>query len=75
MKYILKTPITITEIDVPEEQVQPKYNLLYRKLSGEENTYKLNNIVFMDRQILKAVVAGKGYRSFRTDRVISMLPI
>lgn len=73
MKYKLKYPIT--ELEIPDEEINPQYNLLYQKLSGEENTYKLNNIIFMDRKILKAVVNGKGYRSFRTDRVISLLPI
>lgn len=56
------------------KETSPQYSLLYTKLNGATDTYKINNIVFMDRHILKAVVEGKGYRSFRTDRVISLIP-
>jgi len=72
MKYTINVPV---EVDVPETFFKkPQYSLLYTKLNGATDTYKINSISFMDHQILKAVVDGKGYRSFRTDRIISLIP-
>lgn len=53
----------------------PKYTLLYKRLDGVVNTYEVNSVSYMDKNVLKAVVKDKGFRSFRTNRVISMLPI
>jgi hypothetical protein len=52
----------------------PKYTLLYKRLDGVVNTYQVNSIAYMDRRVLKAVVQDKGWRSFRTDRIYSLVP-
>lgn len=63
------------EDDVDIKPTPPNYTLLYKRLDGVINTYKINSISFMNSQVLKAIVADKGWRSFRTNRVISLVPI
>ena len=82
--YLTNSPVAVSfrngkvQVDIEDEfdltATSPRYSLLYTKLNGATDTYKINNIVYMDNNILKAVVEGKGYRSFRTDRVISLIP-
>ena len=72
-KVTLTAPVTF-EVEIPDSKRQ-NFRLLYKKLTGEEKVYRINEIVFMDNRILKSVVDGVGYRSFRTDRVISLLPL
>ena len=72
-KVTLTAPVTF-EVEIPDGNKQ-SFKLLYKKLTGEEKVYRVNEIVFMDNKILKSVVDGVGYRSFRTDRVISLLPL
>lgn len=77
VKSLLLTSVDGFDIEgIPQELIvnSPKYNLLYTKLNGVTDTYKINSISYMNNCILKAVVDGKGYRSFKTDRIISMVP-
>lgn len=72
MKYTVNIPV---EFEVPETTNAPVYNLLYTKLNGSTNTYPIKSITYMDHALLKAVVIGKGYRSFKTDRIVSLIPV
>lgn len=77
-KVTLSCPQGI-EIEIPDDyeinnvQNTPKYTLLYKRLDGNINTYLVNSISYMDRDVLKAVINGKGWRSFKTNRIISMV--
>lgn len=71
MKYTVNIPV---EFDIPESSA-PTYQLLYVKLNGVTDTYPIKSITYMDNSLLKAVVVGKGYRSFKTDRIVSLVPI
>jgi len=77
MKIIRTQKVTLTapvqfEVEIPDSQKQ-EFKLLYKRLDGQEKIYDINEIIYMDSNILKANTPN-GYRSFRTNRIISMIP-
>ncbi len=57
----------------PKKTVQ--YKLSYKKLNGDQRQYKILEIEEMDNLHLRAVVDGKGYRTFILSRIEKLTPI
>ena len=81
MKISTVQKVTLTapqgiEIEIPDDyningvQNAPKYNLIYRKLNNEINTYEILDINEITARLIRCQVKDKGFRSFRINGVL-----
>lgn len=63
-------------VNLEENSLSPKYSLLYYKDSERrECDYIVTEILEQDKNHLKCICAGKGYRNFKVKNIVSLKKI